>query len=784
MILEVFSTKRAIRERNKAYLGQNCALNSALSFNEFLNKAIIVKDLIKADSNTRILIMQESANAIKAVASELKIPLEFFAFLKSSEYLFAFFSELKRQRVSINDLKQSDIYANFEEHLQILSELEKEYLTRLKNAGFYDDISVCELYSINWDFILNYEQINIKIDGILSAYELEILSEISKRSAVVLSFSISKFNKKLANELEKFCDISFKSGFSYDFNLSTKEILNTQKLSQSAPEINLQGFELRSLQASFVFSEISKMIQSGIEAKNIAVILPDEDFSDTLRNLDKNNMLNYAMGKSVSKTSEFALLVNLQEALKLGLNYKKNEKYLNNEKIPHKIIATLNYLGLLDEHYAYFQNSFFKICDYEKFCAFINEIFLQANTELKSIVSHELLSLESIANKLKTSEILELFIISLRKKTMSLTNGGEVTAMGVLESRSLKFDGVIIIDFNDNLVPRSSKKEMFLSSNIRAKAGLISHKERDDLQRFYYERLIFNAKKVSISYEISEQNLLSRFFSELGLDKSQNEQIKSECYENALLRLCEPKAIINLNPNELICEHDFFKEPLSFSRLRTYLSCKRAYYYKYILGISEGVNLSAELDKSSLGTLIHEILKEYFMENQNFCDENALKELVNKKATNLKGLNKLDIELFKLKLSEFALKQNEHFANGYKVIECEKSVQREFEGVQIKGVIDRIDENAGELFVIDYKSGSVPDDDLQLQFYKALSGASNAVFLDLKKTMDFKSSKEKFELKELIAELKTLSGKTISFMCDENCKHEYSAFTALYKEKI
>ena len=91
MILEVYSTSRAIRARNERFLGQNCSLNAALSLAEFLDKAVIVKGLIKADVNTRILIMQEAANAVKAVSSELKIPLEFFAFLKSSKYLFSFF---------------------------------------------------------------------------------------------------------------------------------------------------------------------------------------------------------------------------------------------------------------------------------------------------------------------------------------------------------------------------------------------------------------------------------------------------------------------------------------------------------------------------------------------------------------------------------------------------------------------------------------------------------------------------------------------------------------------
>ena len=86
--------------------------------------------------------------------------------------------------------------------------------------------------------------------------------------------------------------------------------------------------------------------------------------------------------------------------------------------------------------------------------------------------------------------------------------------------------------------------------------------------------------------------------------------------------------------------------------------------------------------------------------------------------------------------------------------------------------------------MIDYKSGSLPSDDLQLQFYKALSGASDACYLDLKKSMDFARIKPKYELKEIIKELKELSGKKISFMCDEGCKHEHSAFVPFYKEGL
>ena len=90
---------------------------------------------------------------------------------------------------------------------------------------------------------------------------------------------------------------------------------------------------------------------------------------------------------------------------------------------------------------------------------------------------------------------MKFFLLNIARISIDDVGGGKISVMGILESRGMKFDGVIIVDFNDSFIPARSTNEMFLNSKVRQKAGLISYLERENLQRFYYESLINNAKK-------------------------------------------------------------------------------------------------------------------------------------------------------------------------------------------------------------------------------------------------------------------------------------------------
>ena len=197
--LIVFSTNRKIREFKAN--SHEFILPKTLSLGEFLQKAIIVKNLSKCDEISQILFMQQACAKTKAIGEKLNFPSEFFEFMKNSEYLFKFFKELKHAKKGVKDLIRADTYASYDEHLQILDELLRSYLEILRQNGVYDDISVCDLYEINENFVKEFENIDIFVDGFLSEFEFEIIAKSANLTNLNLIFKSTKLNKKIVQKI-------------------------------------------------------------------------------------------------------------------------------------------------------------------------------------------------------------------------------------------------------------------------------------------------------------------------------------------------------------------------------------------------------------------------------------------------------------------------------------------------------------------------------------------------------------------------------------------------------
>lgn len=764
--LFVLSTSRNVRDFYSNNLSSNSLLPKIMNISEFFGEIIYIPDRRRATDMESLLYMRNAINRVENISSILNIKDEFLVFLKNSNYLFSFFKELSKEKKRVADLSIADTYANYDEHLAILDNLGRIYKQSLDELSLYDDITIGDCYEINPNFIGNFDRIELRIDGILTLLEWEILIKISEKIPLILNFDCSKFNQKTIKEIRNFTNLNFKTGHNYKLNLSDKSIESKTRLSQN-PNINIKGFSLRSLQAAFVFDEISNMIRDGIKPQDIAVILPDDSFASILQNLDENNMLNYAMGKSLKNSKIYTLLHTIKEAISQGLEYEFDENYIQNSKELNQLIATLNSFKIPTQIYQDIQNMFYSKAKFDSFENSIKSLLndIKRVDEIDEIIENELFSIKSLLRQieLKFSDVLELFLINFASKTQSMAGGGLVSVIGILESRFKSYDGVIIVDFNDSLVPKRSQKEMFLSSAVRKNAGLISHNDRENLQRFYYESLINRAKRVSISYVENDENIVSRFIRDFeGVKKIEISQIS---YEQAMY---QGGIAIDLTPRDIVEIHDFFAEPLSFSRLDTYLKCKRRYYYKYIKKIKE--TRFYDRDALDFGTLVHEALEEYFKQSSAKFDKSEFLKIYSKyqKDTTLKS------EIFKLKLDEFASSQNSHLKDGFSVSECEMEIEAKFNRISIKGKIDRVDINGNDIWLIDYKSGKADEKSLQLAFYELLYQAefdktAKGYFysFDDNKFTDSKADIDK--LIEVLDELKKINNSQISFT--QNTKH-------------
>lgn len=793
MKLLIFSSSRKIKEYYDLHRGQNSLLDCAILVEEFLENICLMKGR-RASQYESLLLMQQACRQSRDLEEKLGISSEFFAFLRNNEYLFSFFRELCLEKKGIEDLKNNDYYAAYNEHLEILDEVLKKYLSLLKEQNLYDELSLVSDYSINWDFLEDYESIVYDLQGFLSAFERDLLGELSEQKTVILKFNTSLFNLEYLKNLAFLEGLNLEPNRIYEFDINRKAILRQEVFEPKSSSIKVQSFELRSLQVAFVMNEISNFVEQGLKPENIAVITPDEEFCELLKLLDQHNNLNFASGKSIQESEFYQKL----RALYLSANsedfrFNRNKDYFENKgTIFDYHSSLLHYFGLDFED---FKRHFDLECNLNYFSTLLEGLLENESAELKQLIKEQMLFIEDLLKNqtLKFRELLELFLIQIKTLRLSSVGGGKVTVMGLLESRGLCFDGVIIVDFNDDVIPKRSINEMFLNNEIRKKSGLISYERRENLQRFYYENLMKNARKISLSYVENEEKMKSRFLDELNFKLDTQQKFTQKAYLQALSFNYKPIELDFKPLNAPVLKHKIFDKPLSFSRLNLFLRQKRTYYYRYILNLLEPRKFLEQDTARTLGILMHELLENYYKNNEKDCfDEKKFLALLEDKKY---SINALDFELLKLKFHHFAQSEKEHFKKGFKVSELEYKISEEnpkifefqtslgqVQGVRLIGQIDRIDECDEQRLIIDYKSGKIEDNSYQLAFYKALSFENaDAKFYDLN---DFtlkmgKNTKTLEDLRELFDEL--LNQDEFEF---ENEESKYCPYKLIYEKNL
>ncbi|EAK0804989.1 hypothetical protein A0Z06_04905 [Campylobacter lari] len=794
MKLFVFSSLRALRKYYEKKLQIDTLVDPAMSIAEFMQK-LVFSPYFQATHYECLLLMKKACEQTKNLEQSLKIPSNFFAFLKNNAYLFSFFKELSLEKKDISALKNYDAYAQYDEHLQILEELFKNYLTLLHEQNLYDDISLVLDYEINNDFLKNYDEIIFDFQGFLNAFEVELLLKVKEILPLKVQFNCTKFNKDFLSSLSFLQGLSLKENHAYLYDVNQAQILQECPFVQEN-KITYKSFNLRSLQAAFVFEKINSFLKAGISAKDIVVITPDENFVDILRLYDKNNVLNYANGESIKHTFFYHRLKTLYESAKDDeFEYELSEDFFDRQKLNKHLCNLHFYPSGVD--FIEFKKFFDENISFDFFENFIHNLLEDINNqELQDYIYQELAFIKELikTHTLSFKQILELFFMQIDGIKLSSVGGGEVTVMGLLESRGLRYDGVIIVDFNDEFIPKRVSSELFLNNEIRKKAGLITHAQRENLQRHYYYTLIAKAKLVGISYVENEEKIKSRFLNELELPLYEDKTYSNNAYVKYFQTY---PCTFNLEPIVSIkAKHDYFQSDLSFSRFHLLVHYGLDYYYKYVLKLKEPKTLDDTLRANELGGFIHKALELYYTQkSKNHFDYEVFMQVV--KSIKQYRVDALNLALIQTIFKEFQTLENEHFKQGYVVEKCEfNPLRKEFiaeNGVKIYaiGFLDRVDNNGNERLIIDYKSGKADEKSYQLAFYKFLLESQNALlntkacFYDLKNIKiihENAKSKSVQELKDLLNELAKEPLEKEFF--NQKNDNTYSPYTMLYKKEF
>lgn len=721
----VLPSARAIRHEQFQLDATLSFLPNFITMNDFISKLCIVKNFRTLDEDSRILLLLEASDFSAFTA--LQIERNFFTFTKNSSYIFKFFQELSAELYDIEALAVADRYAEYEEHISILTELYHRYEALCLERKVLDKIFVPKLYTFNEVYALSHKKVQINIDGHLTKFELHLLNQATKFCQIELFFTTTAYNKKMQNVFE---DFNLEEGFIYKLSLNDKSILSQEKINNNAI-ISCESFSESLLQVAFIKIKVYEFIKKGYKPENIALVLPDESLAQTLRSFDEKANFNFAMGEPFVSSQ----LYNTLNASIKAIDQKSEENYHRVQRVGDSVYLSL--LGIYG-----------KPLEKVDFIAFLESLteYFKIKRELKIFRDeiHKFKNILGSLGEMSIKSLMSIFMSRLASRSLDDIRGGKITVMGVLETRSVSFDGVIIVDFNDKHVPKRSDKDMFLNSAIRENAALPTMSDRENLQKHYYEMLMRNSKEVAISYVDSSESNASRFLKQL---KIPTIKIYNEVdYAHLLF---SPNIKEKAEEKEIKEAYSFKDIKLSSTRLKTFLTCKRKYYYNYIEHI-RGHKVPKDMPQEyEIGNAVHLALKELYSKRSSYTDAKKLQIDLDKELDAQKGESELDaylIALQKKRLEAFCEAEVERFKNGWEVYKCEESFEVNFAGIKLIGQIDRIDKCSNEIEVLDYKTGSytlytkksfTEATDFQLEFYYLLAGGLGNVscaFYDLKES--------------------------------------------------
>lgn len=307
--------------------------------------------------------------------------------------------------------------------------------------------------------------------------------------------------------------------------------------------------------------------------------------------------------------------------------------------------------------------------------------------------------------------------------------------MGVLETRALDFDRLIILSMNEGIFPLRKAANSFIPYNLRRGFGLPTYEHQDSVWAYHFYRLIYRASHVSLLYDTRSNGLqtgeVSRFVHQLHYHYEEPIRNKLVVYnvsssKTPALQVAKTKEVMN----RLAAFRRGGERAISASAVNTYLDCPLKFYFSVVEGIREEEEVSETIESNIFGSILHKVMEELY---QPFCGKMVTADLLKaiRKDTPmlmgavarafaeiffktdivrpLTGQNFLIGEMIR-KYVEKVLERDVKLTP-FRYIESEKKIKNLFpladkSEIQLKGFIDRIDEVRDAVRIIDYKSGS------------------------------------------------------------------------------
>ena len=215
-----------------------------------------------------------------------------------------------------------------------------------------------------------------------------------------------------------------------------------------------------------------------------------------------------------------------------------------------------------------------------------------------------------------------VFLSLLNSKTIAFhgepANGLQV--MGMLETRNLDFRNLIILSANEGMLPKASHMPSFIPYFLRDVHRLTTIEKQTSLYAYYFYRLLQRADNVALVYNNYTEGLrkgeMSRFLLQLQLDQGRLGRVpytlNSELTYSPNTAMTRKVEYMEKTEAGLARMLDSLQYTFSPSALKTYIQCPLQFYFKYVARLREQDEISDDIEDSTFGTIIHEVMRELY----------------------------------------------------------------------------------------------------------------------------------------------------------------------------
>lgn len=412
---------------------------------------------------------------------------------------------------------------------------------------------------------------------------------------------------------------------------------------------------------------------------------------------------------------------------------ERNIVYIS-QKLLKELLGNLSYFKLLQKADSEYQF----LDDLISFCRQIK--WLQLDDIQYENISHFENAFRLIKNqitpygfeiKMETLEIL----INQHINSESIDFIGEplkgLQVMGLLETRLLNFENVILLSVNEGKLPLGNSQNTYIPFDIRRHFDLHTFLENDSIYAYHFYRLLQNAKNIHLLFNALSSGVntgeKSRFITQIEMES--RHQISHIIVENSSDPIISKPIEIVKTPL-VIQQLSKWKEKVSASHLTSYLYNPIDFYLSKVLNTSETDEIEEELSIRNYGNLVHYTLQEIYenikgkiLKNSDLqnsiqqIDEYiniAIEKLKHQPEFYNKGMNFIHKAIARkviLNILNYDLELIKS-GNTLEIIDIEKRFENidfylnkeKTDKVSFFGFIDRIDKLNGTIRIIDYKT--------------------------------------------------------------------------------